>query len=69
MGALKEKWKWDHAKYDIVVQFLYALTNYHIQLNPLRAQDSTYYCILFEKWIDERTKKEEKIKSINKTSK
>jgi len=69
-GALRERWRWEHSKYDQVIRILYALTNFHITKNPLRDQaDGEFYRALLEKYIEEGKQRIQKEAEWKKKSK
>jgi hypothetical protein len=67
-GALRDKWRWDHEIFDLVQEFAYLLTNYHISLNPLRASDGDFYRKVLMKYKMEGKKRAEKEKRWRQAS-
>jgi hypothetical protein len=41
--VMRVTYKWGEDKYDQIMRLCVALTNYHIRINPLRAEDGDYY--------------------------
>ena len=42
-GVLHHKYTWCRERLDEIIDICFALTNYHIRLHPLRAEDREYY--------------------------
>ena len=40
---MQNKYRWKEAHYDLFVRFCAALTNVHIERNPLRSEDDEFY--------------------------
>ena len=42
-AIMSAKWRWDEKSYDKFSKICLSLTNYHIQIHPLRAEDGESY--------------------------
>jgi hypothetical protein len=68
-NVLREKWRWDHETFDMVQRVTYALTNFHISLHPLRAEDGDFYHKVIARYIAQGKERAEKEKTWRDTSK
>ena len=42
-GIFCNKYRWSREKFNLIVDFCFSLTNFHIRLHPLREKDGEYY--------------------------
>ena len=60
-GVLHHKYTWCRERLDEIIDISFSLTNYHIRLRPLRAEDREYY----HRVLSTLRAKAEKVKSLN----
>lgn len=51
-GIIAKKWRWDHQLYDRVVGICIALTNAHLDNNPLRQDEGQFYTSLLNEYAE-----------------
>jgi len=64
-GIIARKWRWDHKVYDQVMGICLALTNAHIDISPLRAEEYKIYRSLLVEYAelyDQQKQKEQESK-------
>ena len=60
--VFSNKYRWSREKFGLVVDFCFALANYHIRLHPLRERDMEFYKLL----VADLRAKTEKAKNANR---
>jgi hypothetical protein len=59
-GLMRQRFTYEHDKYDKCFVFCAALTNYHLPQNPLTGNDGQYYRSFIKSRIEEANEREKK---------
>jgi hypothetical protein len=59
-GLMRQRFTYEHDKYDKCFLFYAALTNYHLLQNPLTGNDGQYYRSFIKSRIEEANEREKK---------